>query len=105
MANVSLQVRYSQPMDIAKFEQNYQQRLNSFHEKTLISEDNPPYSISKYYPTPLGTAAYYQLFTLPFESVEILQKTLLSAEMQLIATDAFCISFGGAPVVLVGGDK
>lgn len=104
MAKVSLRVLYPQPTDVAKFAHDYEQHLELFHAKTLIPKENPPYTISKFHSTPLGEAAFYQMFSLPFESMLALQQTLANTEMQLIAADAVRISSGGAPVVLVASD-
>ncbi|MDP5032985.1 EthD family reductase [Paraglaciecola sp.] len=105
MTKASLRVLYPHPTDAEKFDQDYQQHLALFHEKTKIPKDKPPYTVSKFHATPLGNAAYYQMFSLPFDSMEALQQTMMSAEMQSVAADAVKISTGGQPVVLIASDQ
>jgi len=73
-----------------------------FHEKTGIPTTVKPYSVTKFLPTPEGTPAYFQLFSMPFESPEALQAAMSSVGMQEVAADANRISSGGAPVILIG---
>lgn len=102
MTGVSLIVLYPHPLDVSQFELDYQQHLVLLHEKTQIPPDTKPYTLTKFLPTPLGPAPFYQMFTLPFPSMDALQQTLASPAMQIVAADAVRISSGGAPQVLVG---
>jgi hypothetical protein len=42
------------------------------------------------------------MFIMPFESQELLEKTMSSPGMQEVAADATRISTGGAPTILIG---
>lgn len=105
MTGVSLTVLYPQPLDVSQFGRDYQQHLALLHEKNQIPADARPYTLTKFLPTPLGPAAYYQMFSLAFPSMDALQQSLASPAMQIVAADAVRISSGGAPLVLVGTDN
>jgi hypothetical protein len=49
--------------------------------------------------------AFYQLFTMPFESQEALHAAMSSAGMQEVAADATRISTGGALTILIGNTE
>lgn len=101
MSGVKLMVLYPQPTDIEQFEKDYRDHLKLLHEKANIPDDAPrPYTVTKFLPTPDGPAPYYQLFTLPYPSMEALQQA--RGNLQEVATDAVRISSGGPPVVLIG---
>ena len=96
-------VLYPQPTDVAQFERDYKDHLELLHRVANISEDGPvPYTVTKFLPTPDGPAPFYQVFTMPYPSIEALQASRSS--MQEVAADAVRISSGGAPTVLVGSD-
>ena len=98
-----LVVLYPQPADTEKFDADYVTHTALLHEKTGIPADVKPYTVTKFFPNPNGSAlAYYRMFLMPFESMEALQGALSSPGMQEVAADAFRISTGGAPVILVG---
>ena len=102
---LQLTVLYPQPGDVAQFEADYAEHLALLHEKAGIPTTEKPYTVTKFMSTPDGDPAFYQMFTLPFESPEILQATMASAAMQEVGADAYRISTGGAPVFLVGNTE
>lgn len=104
MSHVKLMVLYPQPSDATQFEKDYQAHLALFHEQMGIPSHQHPYTITKMLATPEGLPAYYQMFSFTFPSMEALQQTLSSKEMQLVAADANRISTGGAPVMLIGNE-
>ena len=100
---LQLIVLYPQPTDAQQFDTDYTNHIAFFHEKTGLPTTVKPYTITKFLPAPEGNRApFYQMFTMPFESPEILQATMSSAGMQEVAKDANRISSGGAPTILVG---
>ena len=99
---LQLMVLYPQPTDAQQFEEEYTKHIAFLHEKTGIPTTVKPYTVTKFLPTPEGNPAFYQMFTLPFESAEALQATMSSAVMQEVAKDANRISTGGAITVLIG---
>ena len=105
MTAVKLMVLYPFPRDVAKFENDYREHVALLHQKMKIPIDVKPYTVTKFQSSPKNPAAYYQMFTMPFPSHEVLQQTLASTEMQAVAADANRISSGGAPVVLLGKDR
>lgn len=102
---IKLQVLYPQPVDATQFEADYAAHIKLLHEKTGIPLSEKPYTITKFLPSPEGPAPYYHMFSLPFESAEALQTTMASKGMQEVAADAYRISSGGAPVILVGDEN
>lgn len=99
---LQLMVLYPQPADVQQFEKDYAAHVLLFHEKTGIPVSDKPYTVTKFLPTPTGAPAFYQMFTMPFDSQEALQATMSSAGMQEVAADANRISTGGAITVLIG---
>jgi hypothetical protein len=73
-----------------------------FMKKTGLPTNAKPYTVTKFLPTPEGNPAFYQLFSMPFDSPETLQAAMSSAGMQEVAKDANRISTGGAPTILIG---
>ncbi|KXI28305.1 EthD family reductase [Paraglaciecola hydrolytica] len=105
MSDVKLMVLYPQPKDLVQFEKDYQEHIALFHQQTGIPSDARPYSVTKFFPTPLGASPFYQMFSMPFPSLEALQQTMSSPAMQIIAADAVRISSGVAPAVLMGSES
>jgi uncharacterized protein (TIGR02118 family) len=101
---LKLLVLYPQPTDVQQFEIDYVNHLDLLHEKAGIPADVKPYTVTKMLPTPEGTPPFYQLFSLPFESLEALQAAMSSEAMQEVGADAARISTGGAPVILIGNE-
>lgn len=99
---MQLTVLYPYPADVAQFETDYAVHLALLHEKAGIPTTVKPYTVTKFMPTPDGPPAYYQMFTMPFESAEAMQATMESTAMQEVGADAYRISTGGAPIFLVG---
>jgi uncharacterized protein (TIGR02118 family) len=96
-------VLYPHPTDAGQFENDYIAHTALLHEKTGIPTDVRPYIATKFFPNPDGSApAYYRMFLMPFDSMEALQGAMSSPGMQEVAADAFRISTGGAPVIMVG---
>lgn len=95
-------VLYHQPTDVQTFEAAYTQHLALLHEKTGIPAEVKPYTLTRFLPTPMGNPPYYLMFSLPFESMEALQATMLSPAMKEVGADAARISTGGAPLILIG---
>ncbi len=103
MAEVKLVVLYPYPADVNQFNRDYQAHLRLLHEKVQIPpQARPPYTVTRFVPTPQGNPLYYQMFTMPFPSAEALQQAMRTAAMQEVAEDAVRISSGGSPVILVG---
>lgn len=96
-------VLYPHPADANQFEADYIAHTALLHEKTGIPADVKPYIATRFLPNPDGSApVYYRMFCMPFDSMEALQGAMTSPGMQEVAADAFRISTGGAPVILVG---
>lgn len=102
---LQLMVLYPQPANAQQFEADYAKHLVLLHEKTNIPTTAKPYTVTKFLPTPDGPPAFYQMFTMPFESGEALQAAMSSAGMQEVAADANRISTGGAPTILIGNQE
>lgn len=98
-------VLYPQPADANQFDKDYHAHLQLLHEKMGIPADVKPYTITKLFPTPAGSPAFYQIFSMPFSSMEELQGAMSSAAMQEVGADAARISSGGAPVILIGNEE
>jgi uncharacterized protein (TIGR02118 family) len=99
---VNLMVLYPWPKDDKQFEGDYGSHLYLLHEKMGIPRDVKPYTITKFKYYAGEYPAFYQLFTMPFDSMKDLEAAMASAAMQEVAADANRISTGGAPVILVG---
>ncbi len=96
-------VLYPHPADAARFEDDYVAHTALLHEKTGIPADIKPYTATRFLPNPDGSSpAFYRMFLMPFETMEDLQGAMSSPGMQEVAADAFRISSGGAPVIMVG---
>jgi len=104
MTKIKLMVLYPFPNDVEQFEKDYSEHITLFHTKMNIPTDARPYTVTKFHSEPENQAPYYQIFTMPFPSSEVLQQVMSSPEMQEVASDAIRISSGGAPVILVGSD-
>ncbi|MEQ9299232.1 MAG: EthD family reductase [Cyclobacteriaceae bacterium] len=103
---ITLKALYPQPTDAAKFEADYAEHVKLLHEKTGIPLSERPYTITKFLPSPDGSAPpFYQMFSMPFESVEAFQATMADAGFQEVAADAVRISSGGAPVMMAGDES
>lgn len=102
---IHLIVLYPQPTNVKQFEADYAKHEVLLHEKTGIPADARPYTVTKFLPTPDGPAAFYLMFSMPFESAEALQAAMSSAGMQEVAADANRISSGGAPIIMVGNQE
>lgn len=101
---VTLMVLYPQPEDVAQFGDDYRAHLQLLHRAMDLPDDERPYTVTRFAPSPDGPAPYYQLFSLTFASAEALQQAMARPAMQEVAADAARISSGGAPVVLVGSE-
>ncbi|QHJ09928.1 hypothetical protein FX988_00136 [Paraglaciecola mesophila] len=105
MENVKLVVLYPQPLDKAQFERDYVLHLDMFQQALSIPKtDELPYTVTKFVAVGDEIPKYYQMFSMFFSSMNALQKTLTSKEMQTVASDAVRISSGGAPSILIGID-
>lgn len=104
MSAVKLIVLYPQPTDAAQFDLDYQTHLQLLHQKANIPSEQKPYTVTKFLVAGPDRPAFYQMFSLPFPSIDALQLAVMSPQMQEVAADATRISTGGAPVVLVGSD-
>jgi uncharacterized protein (TIGR02118 family) len=101
---VKLIVLYPQPADVEKFERDYEAHLRLTHEKTGIPPDMKPYTVTKMFSISPELPPFYQMFSLPFNSVEELQAAATSPAMQELGADAARISTGGSPVIMIGND-
>ncbi len=101
---VNLIVLYPQPTDVEKFGKDYEAHLRLTHEKTGIPPDAKPYTVTKMFSITPDLPPFYQMFSLPFNSIEELQAAAASPAMQDLAADATRISTGGAPVIMIGSD-
>jgi len=102
MAEARLIVLYPHPTDRDKFDRDYKEHLKLLHEKLGLPQHPRPYTVIRFAETPMGKAAYHQMFTFPFPSAEALQQALNSPAMAELAADAVRISSGGSPVFMVG---
>ena len=99
---MNLVVLYPQPTNVDKFESEYSAHVKLLHEKTGIPLDVEPYTVTKFLQGPEGKPPFYQMFTMPFDSMEALNAAMSSLGMQEVAADANRISTGGAPPILIG---
>lgn len=99
---MNLIVLYPQPTDVEKFKVDYVTHVKLLHQKTGIPVDVKPYTITRFISTPDGNPPYFQMFTMPFDSLEALNEAMSSPGMQEVAADANRISTGGAPTILIG---
>ncbi|MDY2588186.1 EthD family reductase [Winogradskyella aquimaris] len=99
---MKLIVLYPQPKDVEKFESDYSAHIQLLHEKTGIPSNEKPYTVTKFLQGPEGKPPFYQMFTMPFDSLEALNGAMASLGMQEVAADATRISTGGAPTILIG---
>ena len=99
---LQLMVLYPHPKDVEQFEKDYVAHTALLHEKTGIPVTERPYTVTKFLPSPMGVPAFYQMFTMPFDSPEALQATMASAGMLEVAADANRISSGGPITVMIG---
>ena len=102
---LQLTVLYPQPADAQQFEADYITHTALLHEKMEIPLDAKPYTTMKFLNTPTGPAPFYRMFSMPFESMEILQAVMSSPAMQEVAADANRISTGGPITVLIGNTQ
>ena len=99
---MNLMVLYPQPTDVEKFESDYAEHVALLHEKMGIPMEVKPYTVTKFVGSPDGKPAFYQMFSMPFDSAEALESALASEAMQEVAMDANRISSGGPITVLIG---
>ncbi|ABG40389.1 Ethyl tert-butyl ether degradation EthD [Paraglaciecola sp. T6c] len=105
MQSVKLMVLYPQPKDKVQFEGDYVLHLAMLHQALHIPKtDELPYTVTKFTAVGDEIPKYYQMFSMLFSSINALQKTLASEEMQRVANDAVRISSGGTPSILIGVD-
>lgn len=102
MTEVTLHVLYPYPLDTERFDREYLAHLRLLHDRMQIPDHLRPYRVTRFTDTPQGRPAFYQMFAMPFPSIEALQLAMGSREMQEVAADAARISSGGSPVVLIG---
>ena len=101
---LQLMVLYPQPADVQLFEADYINHTALLHEKMNIPLEAKPYTTIKFFNTPTGPAPFYRLFSMPFESLGILQAVMSSPAMQEVSADATRISTGGPIVVMIGDE-
>ncbi|MFQ3340354.1 MAG: hypothetical protein ACI9TK_000004 [Flavobacteriaceae bacterium] len=99
---MNLIVLYPQPKNPEKFESDYSEHIKLLHDKMNIPLDVKPYSVTKFISTPEGNPPFYQMFSMPFSSMEELSATMATNEMQEVAADAHRISSGGIPSIMIG---
>ena len=99
---MNLIVLYPQPKNVEKFKADYAAHVKLLHQKTGIPTDVKPYTITRFLASPEGNPPYFQMFTMPFDSLEALNEAMSSPGMQEVAADANRISTGGAPTILIG---
>ena len=99
---VQLIVLFPQPVDVTQFESDYVRHLELLHDKANIPSDVVPYSVTKFLPANDAVPAFYQMFTMPFESPDALDAMMASLGMQEVAAHANRISTGGPITILVG---
>jgi|TARA_B110000503_G_scaffold64995_1_gene102243 hypothetical protein len=78
------------------------EHLNLLHNKMNIPQEVKPYTVTKFHNTPEESPPYYQMFSMPFNSLKESQATLAITEMQEVAADAYRISSGVAPSIMIG---
>lgn len=97
--SASITVLYPTPTDVEKFEQDYIEHLGVY-AKNLPDAPKPEVTRIKSHPS--NPAPYHLIATIPFESMEPLNETLMSEGMKVVGAHAGQISSGGAPVIMVG---
>ena len=102
---LQLTVLYPQPADVQQFEADYIIHTALLHEKMGIPPEVKPYTTLKFLNSPDGPSPFYQMFSMPFESMEILQAAMSSPGMQAVAADANRISTGGLITILIGNQE
>lgn len=102
--SMKLMVLYPQPLNVEQFESDYKAHLELFHEKLGIPPEVKPYTITRFFPSPMGNPPYFQMFCMPFESAEAMEQALNSPAMQEVSADANRISTGGPLLVMVGAE-
>ncbi|MFQ3219805.1 MAG: hypothetical protein ACJAUL_002993 [Paraglaciecola sp.] len=106
MKNVKLIVFYPHPADVDEFKQNYREHLNLLHRKMDITDTTDlPYTVTRFASLDGKDPQFYQMFMMPFPSMEALQQVLSSEAMQEVAADATRISSGGPPSLVIGRDE
>ncbi|MFT6897110.1 MAG: hypothetical protein ACJA13_001516 [Paraglaciecola sp.] len=106
MKNVKLIVLYPHPADVDEFKQNYREHLTLLHRKMDIPDATDlPYTVTRFTSLDGQLPQFYQMFMMPFPSMEALQEVLSSEAMQEVAADAMRISSGGAPSMVIGRDE
>jgi uncharacterized protein (TIGR02118 family) len=106
MKKIKLIVLYPYPTDVDEFKQNYREHLSLFNRKMNISDvTDLPYTVTRFASLNGDPPQFYQMFTMPFSSMEVLQLTLSSEAMQEVAGDATRISSGGAPSIIIGHNE
>jgi len=102
MSEPKLVALYPHPADIEKFNRDYENHTKLLHEKLQLPVDAHPYTITRFFETPLGKPAFYQMFVFNFPSIEVMQRELSSPAWQALSEDAFRVSSGGPPIFLIG---
>ena len=102
---LQLTVLYPQPAEVQQFEADYIIHIALLHEKMGIPPEVKPYTTLKFLNSPDGPSPFYRMFSMPFESMEILQAAMSSPGMQAVAADANRISTGGAVTILIGNQE
>ena len=102
---IQLIVLYPQPADVKKFESDYVEHLALLHAKANIPTEVKPYTVTKFLSSSVGAPPFYQMFTMPFESLDAVEAVMASLGMQEVAAHANRISTGGPPTILVGSQE
>ena len=102
---LQLTVLYPQPADVQQFDADYIIHTVLLHTKMGIPPEVKPYTTLKFLNSPDGPSLFYRMFSMPFESMEILQAAMSSPGMQAVAADANRISTGGPITILIGNKE
>ena len=102
---LQLTVLYPQPADVQQFEADYIIHTALLHEKMGIPTEVKPYTTLKFLNSPDGPSPFYRMFSMPFETMEMLQAAMSSPGMQAVAADANRISTGGPITILIGNQE
>lgn len=93
---INLYVLYPQPEDSDVFDLEYKD-----HAKLIKERTGKPFVVSKSIGNAQDAPAFYQVFTMSFSSMEELESVLTPAIRKELDADAFRISTGGQPLVMV----
>lgn len=94
---IQLCVLYPQPLDRGTFEADY-----AIHSQLIKEKIGKPFTVIKFLGGEQGDPAFYQIFMMSFSSMDEVESVLTPEVTDVLDADAFRISSGGEPVILLG---